>query len=248
MSVTLKHASFQIEEMVYRANYTNAATFRKLDEKIPQVALNSGAKHKISEEFRSLPDLCQALDNLDIAISFLKSIGGNPESDLDKFMVETLKMEQSLHNASAKLYCQYKHVKSLWLLLSLEKTKILAKHKEMIFDGIPVDFHQPLTPELRKALKEYLQHLPLKGLIPLLELIFECIVLVISVPQNPEDEDFVDTKEKKFVDYLQVLLSDNEMEVPLQNFPLEVLSKYCVSTWELAYRTLQDKERSGYRT
>ncbi|KAL3881537.1 hypothetical protein ACJMK2_027969, partial [Sinanodonta woodiana] len=237
----------EIEEMVYRADFTNAATFRKLDEKIPQVPLNSGAKHKISEEFRSLPDLCQALDNLDIAISFLKSIGGDPESDLDKFMVETLKMEQSLHNNSAKLYCQYRHVKSLWLLLSLEKTKILAKHKEMIFDGIPEDFHQPLTPELRKALKEYLQHLPLKGLIPLLELMFECIVLVISVPQNPDDEDYVDAKEKKFGDYLQALLYDKEIEVPLENFPEEALSKYCVSTWELAYRTLQEKERSVYR-
>ncbi|KAK3585590.1 hypothetical protein CHS0354_036776 [Potamilus streckersoni] len=239
----------EIEEMVYRADYTNAATFRKLEEKIPQVPLSSGAKHKISEEFHSLPDLCQALDNLDIAISFLKSIGGNPESDLDKFMVETLKMEQSLHNTSAKLYCQYRHVKSLWLLLSLEKTKILAKHKEVIFDGIPEDLHQPLTSDLEKALKEYLQHLPLKCFVPLLELMFECIVLVISVPQNPDDEDFVDAKEKKFGDYLQVLLYDIEMDVPLQleNFPQEVLSKYCVSTWELAYRTLQHKERSGYR-
>ncbi|KAL3881535.1 hypothetical protein ACJMK2_027967, partial [Sinanodonta woodiana] len=239
----------EIEEMVYRADFTNAATFRKLEEKIPQEPLNSGVKHKISEEFRSLPDLCQALDNLDIAISFLKSIGGNPGNNLDKFMVETLKMEQSLHNASAKLYCQYRHVKSLWLLLSLEleKSKILAKHNEMIFDGIPEDFHQPLAEEDRKALKEYLQHLPLKCLIPLLELMFECIVLFISVPHNPDNKDF--TKERRFGDYLQELFDDREMEVDiqLQKFPPEVLSKCCVSAWELTYTILRDKEKSGHR-
>ncbi|KAK3610844.1 hypothetical protein CHS0354_015701 [Potamilus streckersoni] len=235
----------EIEEMVYRAEFTNAATFSKLEEKIQQEPLNSEVKHKISEEFRSLPDLCQALDNLDIAISFLKSIGGNPESDLDKFMVETLKMEQSLHNASAKLYCQYRHVKSLWLLLSLEKTKILAQHKEMIFDGIPENFHQPLTQEQKKTLSDYLQPLPLKCLIPLLEFMFECIVLYISVHQNPDGKD----KETRFVDYLQVFFDDREIEahIQLQNFPPQVLSKCCVSAWELTYTILRDKEKSGHR-
>ena len=53
-------------------------------------------KHQISAEIRSLPDLCQSLDNLDVSISFLKSVGGDPEHNLHGFMSETLKMENPL--------------------------------------------------------------------------------------------------------------------------------------------------------
>ncbi|KAL3881512.1 hypothetical protein ACJMK2_027944 [Sinanodonta woodiana] len=238
----------EIELMVYRAEYTNATVFRKLQEKVPQESLSSGVKHKISEEFRSLPDLCQALDNLDIAISFLKSIGGNQGNNLDKFMVETLKMEQSLYSPKAKQICQYQHAKSLWLLLSLEKTKQLALHNQMIFDGLPEQFHHQLSAELTEQVMASLQPLSLERLEVLLELMFECIILVISVQQNPDDEDYVDAKEKKFKDYLFALVSEEEVELlgGLVAFPDDVLSKFCVATWTLAYQCLQEKKRQRY--
>ncbi|KAL3881508.1 hypothetical protein ACJMK2_027940, partial [Sinanodonta woodiana] len=198
----------EIELMVYRAEYTNATVFRKLQEKIPQESLSIGVKHKISEEFRSLPDLCQALDNLDIAISFLKSIGGNPGNNIDKFMVETLKMKQSLYSSKAKQICQYQHAKSLWLLLSLEKTKQLALHKQVIFDGLPEQFHQQLSAELVQQVMAYLQPLALERLGLLLDLMFECIILVISLPQNPDDEDYVDAKEKNL--FVHCVRDDNK--------------------------------------
>ncbi|KAK3585576.1 hypothetical protein CHS0354_036763 [Potamilus streckersoni] len=238
----------EIDLMVYRAEYTNATVFRKLQEKIPQESLSSGIKHKISEEFHSLPDLCQALDNLDIAISFLKSIGGNPGNNLDKFMVETLKMEQSLYSPKAKQICQYQHSKSLWLLLSLEKTKQLALHNQMIFDGLPEQFHQQLSTELVEKVMTFLQPLSLERLELLLDLMFECIVLVISVPQNPDDEDYVDAKEKKFKDYLLALMIEEEAELlgGLNAFPDDILSKFCVATWTLTYQCLQEKKRQRY--
>ncbi|KAK3585578.1 hypothetical protein CHS0354_036765 [Potamilus streckersoni] len=238
----------EIHLMVYRAEYTNATVFRKLQEKIPQEPLSTGLKRKISEEFRSLPDLCQALDNLDIAISFLKSIGGNPENNLDTFMVETLKMEQSLYSPKARQICQYQHAQSLWLLLSLEKNKQLALHNQMIFDGLPDQFHQQLSAELLEQVMAFLQPLSLERLGLLLELMFECIVLVISVSQNPDDEDYVDAKEKKFKDYLHALMIEKELELPfgLDAFPDDVLSKFCVATWTFTYQCLQEKKRQRY--
>ncbi|KAK3585575.1 hypothetical protein CHS0354_036762 [Potamilus streckersoni] len=238
----------KIDLMVYRAEYTNATVFRKLQEKIAQESLSSGVKQKISEEFRSLPDLCQALDNLDIAISFLKSIGGKPDNNLDKFMVETLKMEQSLYSPKAKQICQYQHAQSLWLLLSLEKTKQLALHNQVIFDGLPEQFHQQLSDELTEQVKIFLQPLSLERLELLLDLMFECIVLVISVPQNPDDEDYVDAKEKKFKDYMLALMIEKELELTfgLDAFPDDVLSKFCVATWTFTYQCLQEKKRQRY--
>ncbi|KAL3881510.1 hypothetical protein ACJMK2_027942 [Sinanodonta woodiana] len=239
----------EIELMVYRAEYTNATVFRKLQEKIPQESLSSGIKRKISEEFRSLPNLCQALDNLDIAISFLKSIGGNPVNNLDKFMVETLKMEQSLYSPKAKQICQYQHAKSLWLLLSLEKTKQLAHHNQVVFDGLPEQFHEDLSAELTEQVMASLQPLSLERLELLLDLMFECIVLVISVQQNPDDEDYVDAKEKKFKDYMFALMTEKDPEfhvAGLDSFPDDVLSKFCVATWTLTYQCLEQKKRQRY--
>ncbi|KAL3881517.1 hypothetical protein ACJMK2_027949 [Sinanodonta woodiana] len=236
----------EIELMVYRAEYTNATVFKKLQEKIPQEPLNIGAKHKISEEFRSLPDLCQALDNLDIAISFLKSIGGDMNNNLDTFMVETLKMEQSLYSPKARQICQYRHAQSLWLLLSLEKNKQLALHNQMIFDGLPEQFHQQLSAELSEEVMTFLESLSLERLELLLELMFECIILVISVPQKTEDEDYVDIKEKKFKDYLLALTIEKELPFGLDTFPDDVLSKFCVSTWIFTYQCLQEKKRQRY--
>ncbi|KAL3881532.1 hypothetical protein ACJMK2_027964, partial [Sinanodonta woodiana] len=185
----------EITLMVYRAQYTNVAVFRKLQERIPQESLSSGVRHKISEEFHTLPDLCQALDNLDIAISFLKSIGGNPENSLVKFMVETLKMEEPLLSPKAQQVCQYRHTKSLWLLLSLEKTKMIAFHNQVIFDAVPEQFHEQLSPVLQGQMMTFLQPMSIERHDILIELMFECIILVISVPQNPDAEDYVDTKD-----------------------------------------------------
>ncbi|KAL3881513.1 hypothetical protein ACJMK2_027945, partial [Sinanodonta woodiana] len=235
----------EIEVMVYRAEYTNATVFKKLQEKIPQETLSTAVKNKISDEFHSLPDLCQALDNLDIAISFLKSIGGNPGNNLDKFMEETLKMKQSLYSPKARQICQYRHAQSLWLLLSLEKNKQLALHNQVIFDGLPEQFHEQLGAELMEQVGTFLQPLSLEKLGFLLELMFECIVLVISVPQNQDNEDYVDAKEKKFKDYLLALMSGKEVELHfgLDAFPDNVLSKFCVSTWTLVYQRMQEKKR-----
>ena len=66
--------------------------------------MTAAVKHQISAEMRSLPDLCQSLGNLDISISFLKSVGGSPDQNLNNFMSDTLKMENPLHSQKVELF------------------------------------------------------------------------------------------------------------------------------------------------
>lgn len=53
-----------------------------------QERLHHAVQSQICGELRtkSFPELCESLDKLDIAISFLKSVGSDPESSLVDFM------------------------------------------------------------------------------------------------------------------------------------------------------------------
>lgn len=61
--------------------------------------------NQISEEIRAYPDLCETLDKLDITISFLKSVGGEGNMSLEKFMTQTLKMENPFPSQKVGLFC-----------------------------------------------------------------------------------------------------------------------------------------------
>lgn len=64
-----------------------------MQEKIPHVL-----QGQIELELRKIPysDLCESLDRLDVAISFLKSVGTEkPQTLLYNFMTKVLKMEKS---------------------------------------------------------------------------------------------------------------------------------------------------------
>ena len=72
-----------------------------------QDRLNPAVQSQICGELRlkSYPDLCESLDKLDIAISFLKSVGSDPESSLHYFMTSTLKMNNPLPSQKVWLKC-----------------------------------------------------------------------------------------------------------------------------------------------
>ena len=66
------------------------------------------------------------------------------------------------------------------------------------FEGISDNFKNPLTEEQRQAIEEILNKLPVEQIDILVELIFECIVLKIDVPQNKDDEDYVDMCDNRY--------------------------------------------------
>ena len=60
-------------------------------------------QRQITSEFReSLPDICQSIDNLNTALSFLKALGGAPSESLHKFMSFTLKMKRTVYSGKVE--------------------------------------------------------------------------------------------------------------------------------------------------
>ncbi|XP_061169263.1 E3 ubiquitin-protein ligase RNF213-like isoform X1 [Saccostrea echinata] len=180
---------YEFEMMTYRSETTNAVVFRHLRQKIKQEPLTPAVANQISEEIRAYPDLCQTLDKLDITISFLKSVGGDANMSLEKFMTQTLKMENPFPSQKARSSCVCKHAQSLWITLAMEKTKRQASHKEDAFEGVASELRVDLHPDQRDIITMFCEELSIERLELLLETLFECIMLTITVPKGTDDDD-----------------------------------------------------------
>ncbi|XP_053396335.1 E3 ubiquitin-protein ligase rnf213-alpha-like isoform X2 [Mercenaria mercenaria] len=243
-----------IDQMVYRTEFTNAEVFRKLADKIPQETLSAAVKTQICGEIRSLPDLCTSLDNLDITISFLKSTGGQPDKTLHEFMEKTLQMETTIHSQKAQQSCEFRHAQSLWLLLSLQKSKKMMdhnQHTESTFESLLREFHEELPDELLILYRGYMKKLSIDKLSQLVEVLHEYILLVVAVRQNPEDDDYTDTTNNKLGEWLYGYADsfDNpplDMAV-LTDFPKDILYKHSVHAWVSSYGMLREKQTGNYR-
>lgn len=64
-----------------------------------QVPLWQGVKAQICKELHTVPDVCTALANVDVSISFLVSTPRHPDQNLEDFMVKTLKMREPLFSS-----------------------------------------------------------------------------------------------------------------------------------------------------
>ncbi|XP_052808702.1 E3 ubiquitin-protein ligase rnf213-alpha-like isoform X1 [Mya arenaria] len=238
----------QIDQMVYRTEFTNAAVFEKLEEKIPQQTLGLAVKTQISEDIKRLPDLCRFLDNLDIAISFLKTAGGQQSENLNTFMVETLQMEHAMTSQKARQSCEFQHAKSLWLLLSYLKSKFMVEHftsKQEVFETLLEPYHDKLSEELQKSFGGYMKTLSVDKLSGILEILHEFMLLRIARRENTSDEDYIDNTEHRLGEELLAFVE--LMETPcldtaaLLEFPQEIHFKHCVCTWIMGYTTLRKK-------
>ncbi|XP_053396355.1 E3 ubiquitin-protein ligase rnf213-alpha-like [Mercenaria mercenaria] len=244
----------KIDMMVYRTEITDASVFKKLEEKIPQVALDATVKTQICNDIRLLPDLCQSLTNLDITIGFLKSTGGQPEQNLHDFMVKTLQMDFSVLSRKAQQVCQFRHVKSLWLLLSLQKAKTMTEsdqHSTAVFESVSQEFHEDLPEEVLTTFHDYTKQLTIDKLTQLVEAMHEFILLVVAVKQNMDDSDAMNTTENKVGEWLFGYLDslDNpgiDLAV-LTDFPVELLFRQSIKTWIIAYRNLKVKESEAFK-
>ena len=62
--------------------------------RLQQVPFTAAITKQIENECRDFVQLSESLANLEIAIGFLQSVGGQPESSLVEFMTKTLSMEE----------------------------------------------------------------------------------------------------------------------------------------------------------
>ncbi|OPL21169.1 hypothetical protein AM593_02880, partial [Mytilus galloprovincialis] len=84
------------------------------------------------------------------------------------------------------------------------------------FEGVPDSFKTDLTMEQEHEIEEMLARSPAEQINTLLELIFECIVFKIDVPQNINDEDYIDISQISFRDQLIGYIDTSPFEEDLQ--------------------------------
>ncbi|XP_077980160.1 E3 ubiquitin-protein ligase rnf213-alpha-like [Glandiceps talaboti] len=152
----------KIEQLVFRQDSRDAATFETLKTKIPQEALSKAIQHQILSELRSLTDVCDSLACLDIAIGFLATSGGKPDMLVTKYLTTVLKMDKD--EMKVKHQCKLKHVLSLWQLLAVEKAKKLTLNQQDPFDFL-TEYRDKLNPEQQQSLQSGLRHINLDSLV-----------------------------------------------------------------------------------
>ncbi|XP_052062678.1 E3 ubiquitin-protein ligase rnf213-alpha-like isoform X2 [Mytilus californianus] len=250
----------EIETIIYRSESTNAIVFKTLCDKIPQERLHHAVQSQICGELRtkSFPELCESLDKLDIAISFLKSVGSDPNSSLADFM-SNIKIDNPFPSPKAKQTSKCKHTMSLWILFALERARTLAKYEKKAFESIGETFRTTLTEDQTKIIEEILKSLTVEQISEMVELLFECIVLKIDVPQNRDDEDYFDMSKMNLRDALigyqdscpfegKQQIEETTMNVLGQipsdiEDPNRVLTAHSVEFWILANKICTSKQQ-----
>ncbi|XP_071112725.1 E3 ubiquitin-protein ligase rnf213-alpha-like isoform X2 [Haliotis cracherodii] len=242
-----------IDTMVYRADTTNSVVFKTLRDRIDQESLSPAVKVQIVSELKSsLPDICDSINNLDITTSFLKSLGGDPDKSLQTFMTDVLKMKQTITSQKARQFCRFKHIQSLWLLLSFEKSVVLAQHAQDAFDDFDNELKEGLPDDARAHLKQFCQNKNLEKLEYLLQQIFDCLLLRVAQPVDPNDQEAIDLKRISLRDILQ-----GDRDAPLYckepdetlteedilTFPADILGKHIPDTWLSVLRELTQRRK-----
>eukprot|EP00105_Crassostrea_gigas_P007930 XP_011422347.1 PREDICTED: E3 ubiquitin-protein ligase rnf213-alpha isoform X2 [Crassostrea gigas] len=251
---------YEFEMMTYRSETTNAVVFRDLRQKIKQEPLTPVVANQICEETRAYPDLCETLDKLEITISFLKSVKGDPNMSLEKFMTQTLKMENPFPSQKARSSCQCKHAQSLWITLAMEKTRRQASHKQDAFEGVVTELREELNAAQRDMITTLCEDISLERLDLLLEILFECIMLTITVPKGTDDDDLDMAKlplRDTLLGYISAPQYDLDLNYPgwtndvIERIPNEgagftpILNNQAVDTWLFLYAlfTVKQSER-----
>ncbi|KAK7459431.1 hypothetical protein BaRGS_00038999, partial [Batillaria attramentaria] len=220
---------FPVEMMVYRADTSSSRLFKSVREKIGQEALTPAERRQIRHDLRgNLPDICQSIDNLNTALDFLKSLGGNQDYLLRDFMVESLQMENDSIHSSKDAFD--------------EQEKALC---------------EPLTADQKKGLKAMCDMMSADRLELLLLHLFECIMLRLSQPPDeefcvdPADFELYDELttslrdapfyEKEPVEVQTGLLTAADLDN--YKFPKSLKGRHSTNAWLTCRRHLAAKRR-----
>ncbi|XP_061169142.1 E3 ubiquitin-protein ligase RNF213-like [Saccostrea echinata] len=239
--------------MTYASERTNASVFRDLRRNVKQEPLAPVVVHQICTEFKSYPDICDALKKLDIAISFLKSVGGDIEMNLESFMSQTLQIENPFPTQKVKMSCQCKHAQALWIALTLTKTKNQSCFQEDTFEGISGDFRKEMDEKERKALQNMCKdkEISLEKINCLVDMMFECISLQITIPADEEFDMASLSLRDTLMEYSQAPCYDIPQKVQdtpdvtdlIQKIPASILNTKAIDVWLCVYTIYTEKDR-----
>ncbi|KAK7465937.1 hypothetical protein BaRGS_00037515, partial [Batillaria attramentaria] len=239
------------ETMVYCADTTTARLLTRLREKIDQVSLGLRVQRQIADDYRDLSDISQSIDNLNTMLPYCITLRVDPSTRLQSFMADMLRMRDTVHSRKARQHCCLKHVQSLWLLLCLERARILAANHQEAFDDQGEHLRKDLTEEQKQDLQEALSRSSRERLDVLLQQIFECIMLRLMqqteegyaspdnyslrwlVLDNSEYPQYAEDPEEKQQEVLT--------EYDLRKFPDSVTASQAISVWLLLHAHLSGR-------
>ncbi|XP_071122875.1 E3 ubiquitin-protein ligase RNF213-like [Mytilus edulis] len=178
----------EIEMFRYRTEFTNALVFDELSQRIKQERISATIQNQIQSELQEIEfsDVCDSLVKLDIGISFLKSVGSNPDSLLFDFMSKILKIEDPFLSSKAQQFTKCKNTLSWWITLSLQREiqQAKSKYNQNQFDSLSDSFKEPLKKEQLETINGIMNSLSLDYIHILLVITFECILLRLDIPDS----------------------------------------------------------------
>ncbi|KAJ7339392.1 hypothetical protein OS493_005787 [Desmophyllum pertusum] len=233
---------FKEERFAFSRDTRDDAVFASLTDEIPQDSISRSVEGQIIGDLRSsLSDVCDVLASLDIAIGFLASSGGQPETSLKWYLHEVLKLpkERGLKSPTAEHHCNLSHTLALWRLMALERAKIMSRNKQEPFEEMPDVFMERLGSSDLAHLNRVLRKIDMDLFLPQL---LEMILLNVK-----NDAENISTM--SFGEYLELCLADKGVEqIPgTENIPDDIKMTHLKAVWNSAVQLSDDyhKERQS---
>ena len=152
------HVDRQDMRVIFSDDVRNTSDLTALRQRIPQEELNAVVQRQIATELQSLPDVCKALETVQVALGFLSSSGGVDEVKLSFYLDKVLKMNPTdLISPKLQEACQLRHLLSVWQLLQVQRARRLVKNGQDPFEDVDPVFKDELTDDLIEAVDESLR-------------------------------------------------------------------------------------------
>jgi hypothetical protein len=213
--------------MIFMDDASYVKLFSQLDERIPQEPLPYKYKREIDVEMKGqLTKLQDSLSNLDIALGFLVSVGGDPKREIHKFMLLNLQMKKGLYGEKIQSV-NLRNTKSLWLTLNHLLAKLKSTFKQDPFESIDDKYQEELPDELKQSLDKLFQNH--SNIDIFLSVLFECIHFQLTV--SDDDAEETDNTRVELSTALREYGSElDDIKVDWR-LPDEIQVKHCLSTW-----------------
>ncbi|XP_061195824.1 E3 ubiquitin-protein ligase rnf213-alpha-like [Saccostrea echinata] len=229
---------------VFRAD-ADVTRFATLSARINQKPLDSMLQRQIIADFADLPDIYEAIENIDTVVNFLLSVSCSGDDLLSEFMEDILQMS-SLLSQKASVSCRLHHVQSLWFLFMFEKTKRLTSSEKDGFESIHENIKEPLTEQMCKDLSWYLTDLSTEKLGVILEQLLECILFTLNQGQWNYSSYLHSLSDTLMVHLEDPLYSEVDLKTlglnDVQRLPSTILSSHSVEVWKMINCTIQSRK------
>ncbi|XP_062600130.1 E3 ubiquitin-protein ligase RNF213-like [Saccostrea cucullata] len=228
--------------IVYRADASYSTKFSSLHAKIPQEPIPIKVQAQIIRDFPDLPDIYDAIDRLEIIVDFLLAVNEDKEKDLLQFMEKSIKMK-TFSSATVLQFCKLKHVKALWSLLILDKSKRMHSSGKDAFDGLRDGLKIKIEDSSRKKFQQFLRKISKEKLNFLLQHIMDFILFFL----NKEDMDEMQYSLKDAV--IQYIQGNEYQDLPedinddLEEMSDDIIIKHVVDAWIIIFDDLQSREK-----